>query len=337
MIYILLMLGTMLFVLLLWPTLQEPRTTAEDTRRTELEEERDQLLRGLKELQSEAADADLQTREKVRLTQVLGELDTLPAAPTPRTARAALPTALAALLGVAALTVAGAYTFLPQWRDAGMSPVQAAQLRNAARLPVLEKRAAQTKANADYLAWGDAAWDAQNYQVAARAYTQLLLKDKTNARALRRTGFFLLTTQEMADEGLNFVQQAVKLDARAPEGQLLYGYALGLYGQYEAGIKALREYQRLDPQGREADDLIVEFQAELGTAVDAKLVYTQNCAACHGPQGEGRTAAAIRGSVTLKNEAALRRLILGGGMKMPAFPQLEGAQLDALVKDLQTW
>lgn len=337
MIYFILMAGTLLFVLLLWPALGAARVTREDTRRLELEEEKERLLLNVQELQESGAEAGLLTREKVRLTQVLQELDVLPPAPVRSEGRPVLPLALITLVLVGALTILGAFTLFPKWRYAGMPPGQASQIQNAVKIPALQAKAEKSGSVADSMALGDAAWDAQNYQLAAKSYTTVLMKERTNAKALRRTGFYLLQTQEMAKDGLGFIARSVEADPKDPEGHLLHGYALGLFGQYREGLAALQKYQALKPDGREADDLIVEFQAKTGTAVDGALVFAQNCAACHGSGGQGGTAPKLVGSAALRNEGALRGIILGGATGMPGFPQLEGAQLDALVAHLKKW
>lgn len=334
MIFILLILGTLAFALLLLPILAPVRLTPQDTRRTELEEEKELLLGNLRELEGGGADAATLTREKVRLTQVLHELDSLPPAPAQAGARPVLPVAAATLAGVALLLGIGSFTLFPQWRNLGLSPNEQAQLAGAAKLPTLSAQAQKTGAAADYLAFGDAAWDAGKFNEAAKAYTQVLLKERDNAKALRRVGYALLGSPEMARDGMGFIAKSVELDPQAPEGQLLYGYGLGLFGQYEEGLKALETYQKLDPNGHDADELMVEYQAKVGGTVDGKLVYAQNCAACHGPNGEGGTAPKLAGSPALRNEAALRQIVLNGAAGMPAFPQLEGKQLDALVKTL---
>ena len=335
MIFVLLVLGTLAFALLLLPILAPTRLTPQDTRRTELEEEKELLLGNLRELDGAGADAGTLTREKVRLTQVLHELDALPPAARPGEARPALPIAAATLLGVALLLGVGSVTFLPQWRNVGLSPNEQAQLRGASELPKLAAKAEKTKAPADYLAWGDAAWDAGKFNDAARAYTQVLLGQRDNAKALRRVGYALLSSPQMARDGMGFIARSVDIDPQAPEGQLLYGYGLGLFGQYAEGIKALETYRKLDPNGHDADDLLVEYQAKVGGQVDGQLVFAQNCAACHGQKGEGGTGPKLVGSPALKNETALRQIVLNGAAGMPAFPQLEGKQLDALVKTMQ--
>lgn len=335
MIYVLLMVGVMLFVLLLLPTFGPAQTTAADTRRTELEEERELLLRNVEELRDGGADTATLTREKVRLAQLLKELDDLPPAPSVKAGRPVGMVSALALLGVLALLVVGSMTFLKSWRYSGLSAQEAVQLQNASRMPALQAKAERSKAVQDYMNLGDAAWDAQQYKTAAMAYTQVLLKKKDDAKALRRTGFFLLSDQQMAQHGLDFIARGATLAPKEPEGQLLYGYALGLAGQFQQALKVLNTYQQLAPGSHEADDLIVQYQQQMGAAVSGELVYAQNCAKCHGNQLQGGSGPKLLGAPALKNEAALRQRVMTGGMAMPAFPQLQGQQLDALVKYLK--
>ncbi len=125
MMSVLLALGLLATLLVLRPILAPARVTPQDTRRTELEEERELLLSNLGELQAQGADASALTREKVRLTQVLHELDALPPTPKAGQARPALPVAAATLLGTALLLGIGTVTFFPQWRNLGLSPCRA--------------------------------------------------------------------------------------------------------------------------------------------------------------------------------------------------------------------
>lgn len=335
MMSVLLALGLLATLLVLRPILAPARVTPQDTRRTELEEERELLLGNLGELQAQGADASALTREKVRLTQVLHELDALPPTPKAGQARPALPVAAATLLGTALLLGIGTVTFFPQWRNLGLSPAEQTQLESASRLPALANRARSSGQAADYLAWGDAAWDARQYRQSAEAYTQVLLAERDHPKAMRRVGYVLLGDAKMAENGLSFIARAAQLDPQAPEGQLLYGYALGTFGQYPQALEVLANYRRLAPDSGEADDLIVEYQAKVGGTVDGQLVYAQNCAGCHGRQGEGGTGPKLVGSPALRNETALRQIVLQGATGMPAFPQLEGKQLDALVQTLK--
>ena len=65
--------------------------------------------------------------------------------------------------------------------------------------------------------------------------------------------------------------------------------------------------------------------------VDFAILYSQNCAACHGTEGRGGAAIALADSVYLAiaDEAAMRKVIATGvhGTSMPAFAQSAGGML----------
>lgn len=334
-----LVLAALAVLAVLWPLTRPPRRAPEDTRRLELEEERELLLSRLTEAERDAEEA-VALRERVRLGAVLRELEELPDTPRRRPGPALLPGLLA--LGVAALLLAvGTLTVFPGWRGAGLRPAEAESLQAALDLPRLA-RAAEGGAAQALLAYGDAAWAAGEYRESARAYSELLLREtragtENTPQALRRVGFVLLGEDQgaLAEQGLGFIARAVQAAPAEPEGHLLLGYALGLYGEVDAALASLRRFQELAPGRTDADGLILELQAAGGSGLDGALVYAQNCAACHGPQGQGGSGGAILRSPTLQNEAALRALILGGAGAMPAFPGLAGEPLDALIAHLR--
>lgn len=334
------LVGVVLLGWVLWPVLgtagkEVSAVLPEDVRRAELEEERDQLLGQLREAQDVSGSDDRASlRDKVRLAQILSELDTLPPAPhvvsRGQVSRWAWGAAVASVL----LVCVGSLTVFPQWRLAGLPAREARELSAVVRLPTLAARAQRTGTLSDAQRWGETAWDAGRYREAAQAYTQVLTLDKTNAQAMRRAGFYLIGVPEMAVNGFGLLARSAAAEPNNPEAQLLYGYGLGVAGQYEEGLKVLRRYQTLAPESHEADDLLLEYTAKTGKAADGALVYAQNCAGCHGANLEGAKALALLGSPALKNEAALRSIIVNGTTAMPAFGHLKGDSLDALVRFL---
>lgn len=347
MIYLIVILGFVVLGLLFYPLIGASRsqTTAADVARLELEEEKELLLTELSQLEQEQQEPEQaqqlqrqKLRQKVRLAQVLQQLDHLPPVTVPTSLRPlALPLAAGILVVILALLGWGTGSFFADWRASALPAAEAEQLRNVTQLPALQAAAEANKAPADYQKLGEAAWQAKRYQMAALAYTQLLTTQRSNAKALRRTGFFLLQDQKMASQGLSFIARAAQLDRTDPEGPLLYGYALGVFGRFEEGLAQLKRHQQLDPKSTEANELIVEFQQLAGQQLDGALVYAQNCASCHGKDGQGGTAPRLRGSVALRNSAALRSIVLNGATGMPAFRQLEGQQLEALLETLSSW
>ncbi len=79
---------------------------------------------------------------------------------------------------------------------------------------------------------------------------------------------------------------------------------------------------------------------------DFRLLFAQNCAGCHGPDGQGALTVAIGRPVYLAiaDDPTIRRVIEGGraGTAMPAFSQRSGgfltdAQIDILVRGIRAW
>jgi mono/diheme cytochrome c family protein len=80
--------------------------------------------------------------------------------------------------------------------------------------------------------------------------------------------------------------------------------------------------------------------------VDFNLLYGQNCAGCHGPEGKGGAAMALADPVFLAiaDDNVIRRIAASGvpGTPMPGFAQSAGGmltdkQIDALVRGIRSW
>jgi mono/diheme cytochrome c family protein len=76
------------------------------------------------------------------------------------------------------------------------------------------------------------------------------------------------------------------------------------------------------------------------------ILYSHNCAGCHGHGGEGEAAISLRDPVFLAiaDDAAIRRVAANGvpGTPMPAFAQSAGGtltdkQIDAIVSGIRSW
>ena len=65
--------------------------------------------------------------------------------------------------------------------------------------------------------------------------------------------------------------------------------------------------------------------------LDFETLYSQNCSACHGPEGRGGAALALSNPVYLAiaGEAAIRKVVSSGvpGTSMPAFAESSGGML----------
>jgi cytochrome c oxidase cbb3-type subunit 3 len=80
--------------------------------------------------------------------------------------------------------------------------------------------------------------------------------------------------------------------------------------------------------------------------VDFNLLYSQNCAGCHGADGKGGAAIALANPffLAIADDSVIRRTAANGvpGTPMPAFAQSAGGmltdkQIDALVRGIRSW
>jgi len=59
-------------------------------------------------------------------------------------------------------------------------------------------------------------------------------------------------------------------------------------------------------------------------------VYSSNCEACHGAEGEGGAGPALAGSQLLSSIGTIARQVIDGGERMPSFSQLSDRQIAAV-------
>src|SRR3981081_4400647 len=80
--------------------------------------------------------------------------------------------------------------------------------------------------------------------------------------------------------------------------------------------------------------------------MEFSLLYSQNCAGCHGADGKGGAAIALANPVFLAiaDDGVIRRIASNGvpGTPMPAFAQSAGGmltdnQINALVRGIRSW
>jgi cytochrome c oxidase cbb3-type subunit 3 len=95
--------------------------------------------------------------------------------------------------------------------------------------------------------------------------------------------------------------------------------------------------------GAPRSDSVVQPPSQI---VDFNLLYSQNCAGCHGADGKGGAATALANPVFLAiaGDTVIRHTAANGvaGTPMPAFAQTAGGmltdkQIDALVSGVRSW
>jgi len=111
-----------------------------------------------------------------------------------------------------------------------------------------------------------------------------------------------------------------------------------------AGVAALLAVEACSsPRGRPEPGVEVIRPEDL---LDFNPLYKQNCSGCHGPEGKGGAAIALRDPVYLAiaDDGTIRRAVTKGvgGTQMPPFAQSEGGtltdkQIDAIVSGMRSW
>lgn len=78
--------------------------------------------------------------------------------------------------------------------------------------------------------------------------------------------------------------------------------------------------------------------------VQGAKLYADNCAVCHGPQGEGRVGARLKDFPSISPQAFVKATVASGvpGSKMPAWSKANGgpltdAEIDAIAAFVATW
>ncbi|WP_407540174.1 c-type cytochrome [Deinococcus radiomollis] len=305
--------------------------------RSRLEAERERLFGELRGLTP-----DTETRRpelEGRAARVLRSLDGMPPAPS---GRLPAPWLWGGLGLLAALVVVGAFSFIPGWQLGGLNAAEAKTVKTAVLLPGLAARAKASGSVADELSWGKAAFDAGQYDQAASAYAAALKQNPRQAEALRRLGIILLTRNDTAttqakpnDQAFLLIRTAAQLAPSDPESQLLLGFALSRYGQDALALSALERYRSLNPQGRDADEMIAAIRSRQNSADPGTAVYAANCASCHGAAGGGGIGPSLR--MAGLTRASVAAIVKNGKGAMPAFPAITGKSLDALLTLVDGW
>jgi cytochrome c-type biogenesis protein CcmH len=310
--------------------------------RSRLEAERERLFAELRGLTPET-----ETRRpelEGRAARVLKSLDSMPPAPS---GRLPAPWLWGGLGLLAVLVVVGAFSFIPGWQLGGLNTAEANTVRTSVQLPGLAARARSSGSVADELRWGRAAFDAGQYDQASSAYAAALKQNPRQPEALRRLGIILLTRNDAAagngntiqakpnDQAFLLIRTAEQLAPNDPESQLLLGFALSRYGEDTLALNALERYRSLNPQGRDADEMIAAIRSRQNKADPGISTFAANCASCHGAAGGGGIGPNLR--MAGLTRASVAAIVKNGKGNMPAFPQITGKSLEALLTLVEGW
>jgi cytochrome c-type biogenesis protein CcmH len=347
-------LAALLAFLALRPSLKPSMTLSDaQTERLEFEEERDSIYSGIRELERDHAaglvDAQdyqrLRLRDETRAALILEKLEDLP--PVPKQVEGSSgsriwPVALGSLAALAVVGVlSSAFVVWPLQRI-GLREEERKMYDASRQIPALEaalNREASTSPTGaslkSLLEFGQVAWDAKDYERAAKVYGSILRIDKREPTALTRYGSLLFFAGRN-QEALELLNAATTVDPKQAEAWLTKGNIyFGALNDPKKALEAWTTYKAVagpDASSRIADLMAAAETRLLDSDPGAKL-FAQNCAGCHGAQAQGLVGPNLKTSQKARDAAFVNRQLENGSKdgQMPAFKQLKPAELTQLV------
>jgi cytochrome c-type biogenesis protein CcmH len=351
----LVVLAALLALWALWPSLKPSMVLSEaQTERLELEEERDSIYKGIRELERDQAaglfDAQdyqrLRLRDETRAALILEKLEDLP--PIPKQVEGSSgsriwPVALGSLAGLVAVGVLSSVFLVWPLQRIGLREEERKMYDASRQIPALEaalnREAAASATGASQkslLEFGQVAWDAKDYERAAKVYGSVLRIDKREPTALTRYGSLLFFAGRN-DEALDLLNAATAVDPKQAEAWLTKGNIyFGALNDPKKALEAWKVYKSVagpDASSRVADLMAAAETRLLDSDPGAKL-FAQNCAGCHGAQAQGLVGPNLKTSTNARDAAFVKRQLENGSKdgQMPAFKQLKAAELEQLVQ-----
>lgn len=327
--------------------------------RDELQDELNAALAQISDLERMRDSGDLDGPEFERLKQLdearaarlLGQIEgspdalgrpTVPARPAWRGAALSLAVVAVTLGGISALAV-------PSLQRLALREGEAELYDQSNQLLALETQLSREAAGVDgqpkletLLKYGSSAWELQQWERAAQAYSAILRLDPSNVVAVSRYGQLLFFSGEN-DQALTLLRAAAKLnDAEAllTIGNILFSAK----NDPQGALVVWEQYQRVTKGKGEARvvELINAARKRVSSSDDiGATAFATNCAGCHAANGAGivGTAPSLIASSRAKDAAFIIQQLANGSSnkQMPAFPAIKGAELEALVKYVQNF
>ncbi len=232
------------------PDLRDPVTV-------DLEEERDALLRAIRELDAredmaEERRNELRTRYEAKAAKVLRQLDERSAqqaglAPKVKQQPEArrVPWGGVALVVLCIGVAAGLGTWvLPRTGQATVTAFFESDLESARELQALQQAAAENPNAPNLLALGDLYWQLGDAEGAEATYRQAAETiEQPPAVALKRLGLLALSADP--EQALALLEQSAAADSSDPETIFYLAELQLMFGQYEAARASWRQFQTL--------------------------------------------------------------------------------------------
>lgn len=328
------------------------------TEREELQDELNAALAQITDLERQHANGEidavdferLKRLDEARAARLLERIEALPEdaqAPSPlprssgtwRTALVSLVVVGVTLGGLSALAVPGLQRLALREGEAELYD-QSNQLLALERQLDAEAKGVNGQPKIETLKkYGDLAWELQQWERAATAYSAVLRLDPTNVVAVSRYGQ-LLFFSGANDQALTLLRAAAKFnDAEAllTIGNILFSAK----NDPKGALEVWEQYQRVTKGKGEARvvELIAAAKKRLNTTDTGAQTFATSCAGCHGATGAGIAGSGpnLQTSQNARSAAFITKQVQNGSAnrQMPAFPAIKGAELEALVKYVQ--
>jgi mono/diheme cytochrome c family protein len=288
----------------------------------------------------------LRLRDETRAALILEKLEDLPPIPKQVPGSGGTRTWPLAFGTLAALAVVGvlssAFVVWPLQRI-GLREDERKMYDASRQIPALEaalnREAATNPTGASQkslLEFGQVAWDAKDYERAAKVYGSVLRVDKREPTALTRYGSLLFFAGRN-QEALELLNAATSIDPKQAEAWLTKGNIyFGALNDPKKALEAWTTYKAVagpDASSRVADLMAAAETRLLDSDPGAKL-FAQNCAGCHGAQAQGLVGPSLKTSRNARDAAFVKNQLENGSKdgQMPAFKQLKPTELAQLVK-----
>jgi mono/diheme cytochrome c family protein len=348
-------LAVLLALLALRPSLKPSMVlSGAQTERLELEEERDSIYKGIRELERDhdagLVDAQdyqrLRLRDETRAALILEKLEDLP--PVPKQLQGSSgtriwPLALGTLASLAVVGVLSSAFLVWPLQRIGLREDERKIYDASRQIPALEaalnREAAANPTGASQkslLEFGQVVWEAKDYERAAKVYGSVLRVDKREPTALTRYGSLLFFAGRN-QEALELLNAATTVDPKQAEAWLTKGNIyFGALNDPKKALESWKFYKAVagpDASGRVADLMAAAETRLLDSDPGAKL-FAQNCAGCHGAQAQGLVGPNLKTSRNAREVTFVKRQLENGSKdgRMPAFVQLKAAELEHLVQ-----
>ncbi len=221
----------------------------------------------------------------------------------------------------------------PQLQQLGLKPAERQEFSDAAKLETFEnKHGALTKATDQEITdYAEISWKLKDYQRVLIANGALLKRNPRNSLALRRYGMALFFSGE-TDQAEQLLRLSVQLEPNTEAYMTLGNLLFSSRNDPAGALAAWQQYQKLGGNSPRIKDLINAATQRLGSLDPGIKSFATNCAGCHGSNGQGIVGPQLSNNTNAANNAfVIERLKTGKG-SMPAFKQITGQELAALVK-----